>query len=138
MSVYVDSSVLLRVVLGEVGQLEGWEAVKAPVTSALTEVECYRTLDRLHLRRALRLDQVLDLRRAVSELLQAFETVELTRPILSRAGQPLPAPLGTLDALHLVTALTWREVTGGALGLATHDAALGVAARASGFEVVGC
>jgi hypothetical protein len=46
-------------------------------------------------------------------------------------------PLGTLDALHLATALIWRDRIGPLAAVATHDAALGVAARAFGFEVRG-
>jgi hypothetical protein len=50
---------------------------------------------------------------------------------------PLPTPLGTLDAMHLATALIWRDRTGTALIMATHDSALGLNARAFGFEVRG-
>jgi hypothetical protein len=61
----------------------------------------------------------------------------LRPPVLSRAGEPLPTPLGTLDAIHLASALTWRERMGALPMMATHDAALGLAARAFGFEVRG-
>jgi hypothetical protein len=43
---YVDSSVLLRVVLSQPDRLREWSSIQQPVTSALTEVECLRTLDR--------------------------------------------------------------------------------------------
>ena len=34
----------------------------------------------------------------------------LRRPVLlGRAGDPLPVALGTLDPIHLATALVWRE-----------------------------
>jgi hypothetical protein len=46
-------------------------------------------------------------------------------------------PLGTLDVLHLATALIWRDHMGPLPTLATHDAALGGAARAFGFAVIG-
>jgi hypothetical protein len=45
--------------------------------------------------------------------------------------------LGTLDALHLATAVLWREMSRADLVMATHDTALGLAARAHGFPVVG-
>jgi hypothetical protein len=45
--------------------------------------------------------------------------------------------LGTLDALHLATALLWREKEGKDLVMAAHDTALGLAARASGLRVFG-
>jgi predicted nucleic acid-binding protein len=46
---YVDSSVLLRLVLRQPGALKEWSSVEEGVTSALTQVECLRTLDRLRI-----------------------------------------------------------------------------------------
>ncbi len=66
-----------------------------------------------------------------------MEVVEPTWPVLRRASQPFPTPLGTLDAVHLATALLWRDSRVEDLALATHDRALALAARASGLTVVG-
>lgn len=49
----------------------------------------------------------------------------------------MAAPLGTLDAIHLATGEMWREARGTELVMATHDTALALAARATGFRVVG-
>lgn len=73
----------------------------------------------------------------VSEWLEAVDFVLLRAPVLSRAAEPLPMALGTLNAIHLSTALVWRERTGEALIMATHDLALGLAARSFGFAVIG-
>jgi hypothetical protein len=73
----------------------------------------------------------------VFRLLEGCTVVDLSRGILRRAGEPFPTPLGTLDALHLATALAWREGTGDPLVMATHDRELGLAAAAVGFQVVG-
>jgi hypothetical protein len=54
----------------------------------------------------------------------------------SSAAQPMPTELGTLDALPLATAVLWREMWRVDLVMATHDTALGLAARAHGFPVV--
>ncbi len=45
MIAYFDSSVLLRVVLGQKNQLDQWQAIETGVASALVEVECLRTID---------------------------------------------------------------------------------------------
>lgn len=45
--------------------------------------------------------------------------------------------MGTLDVLHLATALLWRDFTGIDLAMATHDIALPSAAKAMGLVVVG-
>ncbi len=137
MIAYLDSSVLLRKILGQPGALPEWREIEAAVASALVEVECLRTLDRLRLVERLDDEAIAPRREAVFRLLAAVEVVEPTRPILARASQPLPTSLGTLDAIHLATALLWRESRGTDLVVATHDAALALAARASGFAVAG-
>src|SRR5262249_5595367 len=66
-----------------------------------------------------------------------FEAIDLVllRPlVLSRASEPLPTAVGTLDAIHLATARLWRERHAELTTMATHDASLGLAARTFGFE----
>ena len=57
--------------------------------------------------------------------------------ILRRAGEPYPVALKTLDAVHLATALMWRDRRAPDLVFATHDRRLGRAAAALGFAVIG-
>lgn len=135
MNVYVDTSVLLRVVLGERGRLRAWRRILRPFSSELVRVECLRTLDRARLAGALADDEVADRREATEELLATFDLVTIDRRILRRAAAPLPTTLGTLDAIHLASATALRLRIPD-LRLATHDAALAVAARAVGFTLV--
>ena len=137
MNAYLDSSVVLRVVLGQAGVLAEWQDIRAGVASALVEVECLRTLDRFRLRRRIADAEIAAQRAAVYRLLETVELVEPDRTVLARAFQPMPTELGTLDAIHLITALLWRERHDADLVMATHDLALGTAARASGLRVVG-
>ncbi len=136
MIAYVDSSVLLRMVMRQPGALREWRTIDRGVASALVEVECLRTLDRLRLRARLRDLEVASRRATVFRLLESMEVVE-DRPVLARAAQPLPTELGTLDAIHLATALLWRESMDADLVMATHDVALALAARSFGLRVVG-
>ena len=137
MIAYLDSSVVLRVILGQRDQLKEWKSIETGVGSALVEVECLRTLDRLRLRAALSDNDLASRREAVFRLTEAMILVEPTTAVLQRASQPLPTPLGTLDAIHLSTAMLWREVRDRELVMVTHDQSLAVAARASGLRVVG-
>jgi predicted nucleic acid-binding protein len=137
MNAYLDSSILLRVVLGQRGRLKEWKSVREGVASALAEVECLRTLDRLRLRGLVNDRDLAARREAVFRLTEELTVVEPTRPILERAARPLPTALGTLDAIHLATAMLWREAGAADLVFATHDTALGLAARASGLRVIG-
>jgi predicted nucleic acid-binding protein len=134
---YVDASVLLRVVLGQVGRLAEWEAVTRAVSSSLVRVECLRAIERLRLGGMLAGPEVASRRRAVLAILDASELVLPDALVLERASMPMPVPLGTLDAIHLSTALLWQELRGERLVLTTHDAALGTAAQAFGLEVLG-
>jgi hypothetical protein len=56
---------------------------------------------------------------------------------IDRAAQPMPTELGTLDAIHLASALLWKDATGIDPVMATHDGALGLAAQAHGLKVLG-
>ncbi len=137
MIAYLDSSVLLRAVLGQPNKLEEWSKIEIAVASALVEVECLRTLDRLRLRVTLSDQDLADRREAVYRLMDEIDLVEPVGALLKRAAQPLSTPLGTLDAIHLSTALLWQELRGEDLVMATHDQALATAARASGLRVTG-
>ncbi len=134
MIAYLDSSVILRAVLNQPDRIEPWEDAEVSVTSALTEVECLRTLDRLRIRTGAPL---VEQREAVFGILAETRIVEIDAAVLGRASMPLPSPLGTLDAIHLASGLLWRETRDRGMVIATHDAALGVAARACGLTVVG-
>ena len=137
MTAYVDTSALLRLVLREPGAVDDLRSYDSLVSSELIVVESSRTIDRLRLQGALTVEEAAARRRAVSEWLEAIDLVLLRPPVLNRASEPLPIPLGSLDAIHLATALIWRERMGVAPIVATHDGALGVAARTFGFDVRG-
>ena len=137
MIAYIDTSALLRIVLREPGALEDLRTYDALVSNELIAVEAARTIDRLRLQGSLTAEEAAVRVRAVNEWLEAIDLVLLRTPVLNRAGEPMPMPLGTLDALHLATALIWRDRMGSLPTIATHDTALGQAAEAFGFEVRG-
>lgn len=137
MIAYLDSSTVLRIILGQSNALKEWRSITRGVVSALVEVECLRTLDRLRLVERLEDADIAIRREAVFRLLEAVEVIEMTRPVLSRAAQPLPTALGTLDAIHLASALLWKDRNNTDLVMATHDTSLATAARASGLRVLG-
>ena len=136
MIVYVDASVLLRVVLGESGALESWGQITRRVSSEIIRLECLRTIDRARVRRGLSDEVVAERRAAVLQRLGAFELVPLDAVVLARAADPFPTVLGSFDAVHLARALLARPQLPELL-LATHDRALAVGAHAMGFRVLG-
>jgi predicted nucleic acid-binding protein len=136
LNVYVDSSVLLRVVLGEPGRLRAWPKITTAVSSELIRLECLRTIDRARLRLGLDDDQIADRRAATLEAIEGFTLVPLGAPVLERAADPFPTVVGSLDAIHLASALLVRDEFD-LLTIATHDRELATAARAEGFRVHG-
>ena len=136
MKAYVDSSVLIRVIFGEPNPLGSWARIDMPVSSELVRVECLRTIDRARIHSRLEDDDVARRRASAFELLQGIGVVPLGSDVLDRAASPFPTSLGTLDAIHLSSALLAREQYEDLI-FATHDRVLGIAARAMGFRVEG-
>jgi uncharacterized protein len=134
---YVDASVLLRVALRQPDMLPEWRQIDQGISSALVTVESLRTLDRLRLRANLSDMEVATRRAIILRLIASLEIVNIDSGVLDRAAQPMPTELGTLDAIHLATALLWKDTTGIELVMATHDQALAIGARAHGLAVVG-
>jgi len=63
--------------------------------------------------------------------------IEVDSTVLERAAQPMPTELGTPDAIHLASALLWKDAMSIDPVMATHDGALGLAAHAHGLKVIG-
>jgi hypothetical protein len=95
-----------------------------------------RTIDRARIRSGLDDEEVAERRAAILEHIEAFDLIRLDSRVLERAAEPFPTVVGSLDAIHLASAvLARRDVPD--LTLATHDVQLATAARAVGFRVLG-
>jgi predicted nucleic acid-binding protein len=137
MIAYVDSSVLLRLALGQLNALPEWRQIDRGVSSALISTESLRTLDRVRIRASLSDIEVARRRETILNLVDSLELIEIDSTVLDRAAQPMPTELGTLDAIHLASALLWRDAMNIDPVMATHDGALGLAAQAHGLKVIG-
>jgi predicted nucleic acid-binding protein len=136
LNLYVDSSVLLRVVLRERGALREWQRSTRLVSSELIRLECLRTIDRARIRERLADADVAEQRGALLDSLRSIELLPIDRLVLERAAGQFPTSLGTLDAVHLASALVAREEVP-SLVVGTHDRELATAARSLGFRVTG-
>ena len=137
MKVLVDSSVFLRKLFGEPDPLAEWSQIEEAFASRLVLVEIGRTVDRVRMAGEINDDQVVQLHRETRRILRSVEILSLTENVLARAAGPLPTVVGSLDAIHLATALELQRSLEVPLVLATHDSQLARGARASGLEVVG-
>jgi predicted nucleic acid-binding protein len=107
------------------------------VASVILHVECLRSIDRARLARAAPAEAIAIFRAALSDLIEKIDLVDISSNVLLRASQSLPFPIRTLDAIHLATAIEWRERNDPTLTFATHDHQLALAARALRFAVIG-
>ena len=137
MKVYLDTSVILRKLLCEPGALKEWGDWDEGCTSELTRVESLRTLERLRLQGSLDDGEVAEKMELLRGILEATDLITLDSAILERASQSYPTVVGTLDAIHLASALLYREQKNLKLLFMTHDQRLGIAAQALGFETRG-
>ena len=60
--------------------------------------------------------------------------IEISRGIKQRASEAFPTVVGTLDAIHLSSALLWREHTDEEVLILTFDKQMSVCAGAMGMH----
>ena len=137
MTVYLDTSTVIRALVGPGAVLRGWGQWDDAYASELMGVEARRVLDRLRLERALDDEGLATAHEALGAIERAIGSIRLTRSILLRASQPMPTAVKTVDAIHLASALLFEEQRGAGIVFGTHDRRQAVAARALGLAVVG-
>ena len=136
MTCYVDSSVLLRYLFGVDKRFNETSVCEAVGSSRLLPVECVRVIERYRLAGALDDRQTAETHRLLVRLLEGLHIIEITPAILDRASQSYPTVVGTLDALHLASALEWRS-TRTDLFLLTDDSQMETCALALGINLWG-
>lgn len=124
--IYVDTSVVLAQLLAEDRRPPVSLWTSSLVTSRLTEYETWVRLNGRGLASSHG--------EAARELLARLALIELAPPVLARALEPFPAPVRTLDALHLASIALLRERRL-SVRLATYDARMRVAAEALGIPM---
>lgn len=113
MIAYAESSAVVTWLLGERRGEEVRRALahsERVVSSTLTQVECARTLARgVASGRVGRGDELAALR-LLDEAVATWAVLEMSGRVLNRARGLFPIePVRTLDALHLATAMVFRE-----------------------------
>jgi predicted nucleic acid-binding protein len=135
MMVYVDTSVVLRRLLREPGAFDRWSDWEGAVSSELLPVEAHRVIDRLRLTRSITDDELARLISLFRSLIRSVELVPIRGPVLERAASAFSTVVGTLDAIHLATALLWMQEREQDLVFLTHDTQQARVALACGIDV---
>ncbi len=124
--IYLDTSVALAHLLAEDQSPPEKLWRETLVSSRLLEYEVWT---RIHARGLTRSHS--DEARA---LLNRIAFIELSTPVLTRALEPFPKPVRTLDALHLAS-IDFLHRQGQTITLASYDSRLNAAARALRFPM---
>lgn len=124
--IYLDTSVALAHLLAEDRTPPPGLWAEVLVSSRLLEYELFNVMNARRLKR----DALANARSLISRI--AF--VELAPPVLARALEPFPAPVRTLDALHLAS-LHFLVAQQQSVRLASYDRRMLDVARTLGFPI---
>jgi predicted nucleic acid-binding protein len=134
---YLDSSVIMRYLLQHSGFIRISDLEGKFITSELTFLECRRTLIRYRLNSEIKDQDLVDLFEDLNEFISYIDLIGVNSKLLNDASQNWGVTLGSLDSIHLATALYYKNQTNETLTLLTHDKALSMAARLLGIMVEG-
>lgn len=136
MTAYIDTSVLLNEILRPPVTGSPFDLVSEAYSSELLLIESHRTLDRYRIQGFLRDDEIARAKSYLQEYIRMIHIVDLNSKIKTRARQSFSTTVGTLDALHLSTALFLKNDLNVSPKVLTTDKQLGTACMAEGFEVL--
>ena len=137
MRVYVDSSVVLRHILNGDPAL-GAAASSSDVvgSSDLLVIECQRVLQRERMAGHLDDRQYSETVLLLEAILERLTLIEIGPAVKRRAAGAFPTVIGTLDAIHLASALLWQETEPGTdFRILTQDRQLALCARSLGLRI---
>lgn len=137
MFAYVDSSVLVRVILKHENAFQNYQMFEEIYSSILFKIEVSRTIERFRLEGILTDDERVNKVRTFHEMMDHIYEIPFVSLILRRAAESFPTIISTLDAIHLASAWWLREEKKVSPIFLTHDQQLGKAAMAMGFETLG-
>lgn len=135
MNIYLDSSWLLRALLKQ-SMVKPLHAGVNVFSSVLLNIECRRTLDRHLKRRLLSENEFAQVSQQLGEYIESINIIDLTSAILARAAGAFFLPVGSLDAMHLATAMQLSESLKEAVCIATFDEELALAASAHNIDIL--
>ncbi len=134
---YLDSSVLLRKMLNADHAYSNFTQFEKIGSSELISIECHRVLDRYRMENLLDDDQIAEAKASLKEIILGMYIIEISDSIKIRAQGSFPTILGTLDAIHISSALLWKENEHiETLTIVSHDKQMNKCAKALGFAII--
>jgi len=134
MTVYLDSTYVIRRLLGVGQPSDFWGKWDKAYASTLMRTECYRAANLLRLNGKLDDAGRARLGTWIETVCSTIVQVPVTDAIMRRAADSFPVAIGTLQALHLATMKELEAVHGVRCAIASADDGLVQAAKALGFS----
>jgi predicted nucleic acid-binding protein len=136
MMLYLDTSALVKRYVAEAGSeaVNAWmEAAEVLTTGLLTRAELAAAITRLSRMQLMESSEALRILGIFRDEWESLLRLPVTETTVQRADQlACQHGLRGYDAVHLATALIWRETTKQSIHLVTYDRLLWQAARAEG------
>lgn len=133
MIVYLDSSFVIRRLLGVGNPAAFWGKWEKAYASTLMRTECCRIANNLRLGGKLGDAGRSRLGAWIETVCNAVTQVPVTEAVMRRASEAYPVAVGTLQALHLATLQELESVHGVKCALASDDEELVQAAKTLGI-----
>lgn len=134
MIIYLDSTLVIRQLVGSKNSWAGWGNWTAAYASTVMRTECYRTANLLRLSGKLDDAQRARLGTWIERVCESITLVPVTEGVLRRAAEAFPTAVGTVQAIHLATLQELQSAHGVTCLLATADQDLLQAAESMGFS----
>lgn len=135
MIVYLDSTFVIRRLLGVGATPAFWGKWEKAYASSLLRTECYRAANLLRLEGKLDDAGRARLGMWIETLCDSITQVSVTDGVIRRAAETFPVAVGTLQAIHLATMLELESVHGVKCALASDDEGLVRGAKALGIAL---
>ncbi len=134
---YLDSSVVLRNIFNADNAYKEFDSFSKIGSSELLIIECNRVIDRYRLESVLNDSQVASVKEFLKKLIEGIYIIELSESIKTRAADTFPTIIGTLDALHVSTAIAWQEYENNEeMMIVSHDRQMNICAKALGYKII--
>lgn len=135
MIAYLDSSAVLRFLAGADDAFHDFFDWSEAFSSELLKVECKRTMYRWRLNGEITDEQLNHLLVDLQRLVDMITLVKIDSRILEKSADPMATSIGTLDAIHLSTALIYKSSKNQEKIVLSHDRALNLAASSCGLQI---
>ncbi len=137
MNCYVDSSAVLRNIFNADHAFKEYGQFDKIGSSELLIIECNRVIDRYRLEKMLNDDQIAAAKENLKFITDGMHIIGISDPVKLRARDSFPTIIGTLDAIHISTALIWKEFEKvESVTVISHDKQINTCARALGLITV--